>query len=64
VDRLATVSPASKNARGLAGPRSRNSSPGTPNMPLPMMLLIISPVRAHRPIERLSAMSVPAPMLN
>jgi len=53
----AMVSPANTHARGLAGPRSRKSSPGTPNIPLPMMLLIISPVRAHRPIERLSCMT-------
>jgi hypothetical protein len=34
------------------------SSAGTPKMPLPMILLIISPVSAHRPIARMSGISI------
>jgi hypothetical protein len=39
-------------ANGLARPSKRDSSPGTPNMPLPMTLLMTNGVNVQGPIDR------------
>src|SRR5262249_30696873 len=46
-------------ANGLARPSKRVSSPGTPNMPLPMTLLITNAVIVQRPMDRTNAIVSP-----
>ena len=48
------AAPASKTAQGLARPMSRATSEGNPKIPLPMMELITSAARLHRPMARTS----------
>src|SRR5882757_9973962 len=46
--------PANKTAQGLARPMSLATSAGKPKIPLPMIELITSAARLHRPIARTS----------
>src|SRR5712691_7420892 len=46
--------PANRTAQGLARPMSLATSAGKPKIPLPMIELITSAARLHRPIARTS----------
>ena len=48
------AAPASKTAQGLARPISRATSEGNPKIPLPMIELMTSAARLHRPMARTS----------
>src|SRR4029077_8703558 len=48
------AAPANKTAQGLARPMSRETSAGKPKIPLPIIELITSAARLHRPIARTS----------
>src|ERR1700690_3088517 len=48
------AAPANKTAQGLARPMSRATSAGKPKIPLPMIELMTSAARLHRPIARTS----------
>ena len=51
---MPAAAPANKTAQGLARPMSRATSEGNPKIPLPMIELMTSAARLHRPMARTS----------